>query len=470
MAWPNVKELQSPSQDRLKACTGSPREPSNILDLADQAMFLGETATGATGLLQAAWIYDGAIDYEGLRLFHQHLSRGRLNRSIERSPLPFGRHRWVAAERFAEIDIASSTRPRAEVDAWLLEQAGEPVHAEQGPPFRLAVLPFAEGGAGVSLVLSHCLADGLGLCEALADAAAGRGAVGWPASGSRKRSRVLREDVRQTVRDIPDVGHAIAAVVGLAWRGRAAAPAAGQMAGPDKRIMLPMATLFVDADEWDTRAHSLGGTSNALFAAVAARLGERVGRVAEDGSLMLAMPVNERVPGDTRANAVTNADITVPRVPTTTDLREIRATIKQGLIRHQQVPNERWALMPLVPLLPKRLVRRLVGIAAGSPNTVVASNLGAIDPAATRADGTESDHFAIMSLFPGVTSSMMHSTGGRLALVCGRVHQRVFVSILAYQPGRSNSKDVLRQDLLSVLGEFSLVAAAGWEGPQNEAA
>ncbi|SON64031.1 hypothetical protein MSIMFI_05563 [Mycobacterium simulans] len=58
----------------------------NVIDLADQAMFLGEQATGATGLLQGAWVYNHAIDVDSLRRFHHHLQRGRLCRRIERSP------------------------------------------------------------------------------------------------------------------------------------------------------------------------------------------------------------------------------------------------------------------------------------------------------------------------------------------------------------------------------------------------
>ena len=50
------------------------------------------------------------------------------------------------------------------------------------------MLPFTDGGAGVSLVASHCLTDGVGLCEAVADAASGYdNAINWPAAGSRPR-------------------------------------------------------------------------------------------------------------------------------------------------------------------------------------------------------------------------------------------------------------------------------------------
>ena len=58
---------------------------SNVLDLFDQTVFLGERATGATNLLQCVWIYDRAIDIDGLRQFHRHLQQGRLSRRVERS-------------------------------------------------------------------------------------------------------------------------------------------------------------------------------------------------------------------------------------------------------------------------------------------------------------------------------------------------------------------------------------------------
>ena len=147
---------------------------SNVLDLVDQTFFLVERAAGATNLLQCVWVYNRAIDIDGLRRFHHHLQQGRLSRRIERSPLPFGRHRWVTPSDQPDLEIVATPRPREEFDAWLGEQANTPLDAEHGPGWHLAVLPFTDGGAGVSLVISHCLTDGVGLCEALADAASGR--------------------------------------------------------------------------------------------------------------------------------------------------------------------------------------------------------------------------------------------------------------------------------------------------------
>jgi hypothetical protein len=55
-----------------------------------------------------------------------------------------------------------------------------------------------------------------------------------------------------------------------------------------------------------------------------------------------------------------------------------------------------------------------------------------------------------------------------LALLSGRVNGRVFVSALAYQPGRNNSDDQLRQDLSSVLRDFSITASTDWGATQAD--
>ncbi|MCW2626394.1 MAG: hypothetical protein JWR48_3116 [Mycobacterium sp.] len=445
---------------------------SNVLDLVDQTVFLGERATGATCLGQFVWVYDRAIDIDALRQFHHHLRRGRLSRRIERSPLPFGRHRWVSPSDPSDLEIVATPRPREEFDAWLNEQAAIPLDAEHGPGWHLAVLPFTDGGAGVSLVVSHCLADGLGGCLAVAEAACGYdNAISWPAAGSRRRWRALREDARQTARDIPGIGRAVVAAARFAGRNRGragsatplpTAPAA-PLARADEFITIPTATIFIDADEWDALAHALGGTSNTLLAGLAGRLAQRMGRVTADGSVTLAMPANDRTADDTRANAVTNVNVTVDPAPATTDLREMRAAIKQALIRHREVPDERWVLLPLIPLLPKRLFRRMVRVATGSATSVVSSNLGSVNPATNRPDGTDADYFAMKSLYPGMTKATMHRAGGVLALLSGRAHGQVFVSALAYQPGSPN--DDLRQDLSNTLNDFSLTGTTGWRRP-----
>src|ERR1700722_20220922 len=106
---------------------------NNTLDLFDQTFSSLERATGILGLLQCVWVYDHDIDVDGLRRFHHHLQRGRLSRRIERSPLPFGRHRWVSSTGRSDLEIVATPRPREEFEAWLREQAATRVDAERGP-------------------------------------------------------------------------------------------------------------------------------------------------------------------------------------------------------------------------------------------------------------------------------------------------------------------------------------------------
>jgi diacylglycerol O-acyltransferase / wax synthase len=442
---------------------------SNLLDLADQTLFLGERATATTSVLQCIWVYDRAIDIDGLRRFHHHLGRGRLSRRIERSAVPFGRHRWVSPSDRPSLEIVATPRPRDGIDAWLQSQAEYRPDAEHGPGWHLAMLPLTDGGAIVSFVVTHCLTDGVGLCEALADAACGRDdAVAWPPAASRRRWQALREDVRQTARDTADMGRAVVAAARMARQANDNAPAKSSKkrpappSGPDRSITLPMAMLFFDADEWDARAAALEGSSNALLAGLATYLAQRVGRVAADGRVNVGMPLNERASGDTRANAVINVDVTVRPATASTGLGEIRAATKQALIRSQDAPDERWELLPLVPLIPKPVFRKLISVITGSATTVVSSNLGAINPDANRPDGTEADYFAMKSVYPGVTNATMYQTNGALALLSGRVHGQVFVSFLAYELGRHNSNEDLQQHISSALEEFSLTATAGW--------
>jgi hypothetical protein len=440
---------------------------SNVLDLYDQTTFIGERATGTTNLLQCIWVYDRTIDIDGLRRFYQHLQRGRLSRRIEPSPLPFGRHRWVSASNRCTLEIVETPRPREEFDVWLAEQTNKVLDPERGPEWHLAVLPFTDGGAGVSLVISHCLTDGVGLCEALADAACGRNdPINWPAAGARPLWQALCADARQTARDIPAIGRAVVSAARFArCKHASAAPATPPpvlSARADETIAFPKATIFVDSDEWDARASSLGGTSNSLLAGFAAHLAQRMGRVTADGSVDLTLPVNERDAGDTRANAITNVDFTVDPTPATTDLRDIRAAIKGALLRSQEVLNERFELLPLAPLLPQWLVRRVVSVSAGSPTSVVSSNLGEVNPAAYRPDGTAADRFVMRSLGHGVTKAVMHRLGGLLVLLSGRTDREVFVSVLSYQPGHSNTNDALHQHLSSTLTDFSLTGTFSW--------
>ena len=437
------------------------------LTFLDQASFLGLRATGLEQLAQFVWVYDRAVDLDGLRRFHHNLGHGLFGRLIERSPLPFGRHRWVAAQDKVDIDVAERSRPRADLSDWADERAQLPIDPEWGPGWRLAVQPFSDGSTAVSLVASHCLVDGLAGGLAIADAANGvTRDLGYRPPRSRTLLRALASDGRQTLRDIPAQIRAIFAIGRLARAGqRDLARLGGSRpitiraeAAPDGPVVIPSITIQLDADEWDGRATALGGTSNALLNAIAAKAGERLGRRADGGAVSLRFVVSDRTQDDTRANAVSFVTIDVDPAPVTSDLSEVRGAIKHALSRLGNEPDESLAVLPLTPLTPEWAIRRMAD-ALFNDFSVGCSNLRDVDPATGRPDGTDAIWFCARGVTQHITRSVLERIRGQVTLASGRFGGKVFITVVAYDIEGSNSKPDLRELMTDTLDEFALAGA-----------
>ena len=242
----------------------------NTLAYIDQASFLGLRALGHGPVIQFTWIYERDVDLDALRRFHRNLGHGLLGRRIERSPLPFGRHRWIAWQGL-DIDVASQARPRTELTAWTDEQAALPIDPEFGPPWRLAVQTFTNGETAVTLVVSHTVADGVGIAIAVTEAAKGTTRnLGYPDGDSRTKTQALLDDSRALARTLPQIARALAAAVRVAVTNRGidspGRPTTSNPAeDPSEVVTLRSVTAYLDVQQWDERAKSLGGTSNSLF-------------------------------------------------------------------------------------------------------------------------------------------------------------------------------------------------------------
>jgi hypothetical protein len=441
----------------------------NRIAYMDQVPLLGLRALGYATLIQVTWIYDRAIDIDGLRRFQRNLGYGLLGRRIERSPLPFARDRWVldrGPKDPEEIDIAATARARADISGWADERANLPIDPEFGPGWHLGVLPLDDGGSAVSLVVSHGVSDGVGLCLAIADAAEGRRRnLGYPPPGARTLTRAALQDARGTVAEVPALARALAAAVRLARRQRqdlassVAAPRFPPAPGADQPAALPILTAYLDAAEWDSRARSLGGTSNSLFAGLASRLGVRMGRVGDDGAITLSFPISERTEGDTRANALVRARVTIDPTGAASDLGEVRRTIKQALSEQAANSAEFLAPLPIAAITPRWVARRTANLAQGTAERpVTCSNLGDLDPAANRPDGTDAAAMSIRMIEPGITKGRLDVMGGQLYLLLGRVREKMFFTISAYPVGAENSINELRELASRTFAEFGLTA------------
>ena len=435
----------------------------NTLDYIDQASFLGLRALGHGPVIQFTWIYTRDVDLDGLRRFQRNLGQGLLGRRIERSPLPFGRHRWIAWPGPADIDVASSVRPRSEVQIWLDEQAALPIDPEFGPPWRLTVQPISGGGAAVSLVLSHTVADGVGATIAVVEAVNGVNRnLGYPAAVRSSKIAALLADSRGFIRDIPSMFRAAVAAARVA-RSQGDAISASvreskiKEAGSDQPVTISMVTVYADAELWDSRAAELGGTPTSLFIGLTCRLGWRLGWLNDQGVVGITVPVNDRTEGDTRGNALTQVSMTVDPAEVYTDLSTVRADLKTALTTLGDVRHELLTPLPLVPLVPKAVARRLEGMII-STGVIGSSNLGQFDPAANRPDGTDADLFAVR-MAETLTRADVRRTGGSFfPVVTGRVNGQIFISI-----GYTNAEDTTtRADVTKwvreTLEDFGLTA------------
>ncbi len=198
----------------------------------DQGFFAGQRAAGQQEVMQVVWIYEHALDFDGVRRVHRNLGEGLLGRRIERSPLPFARHRWVLDRGPSDIDIAERARPRAELSDWADERSQLPIDPEQGSGWHIGVLPLTDGATAVSLVASHYLLDGLGLIVALVEAMMGNTRdLGYPPPRSRTRLHAIVQDARETARDMPQVARAFVAAAKFARRQRRAGTPSRGVAG-----------------------------------------------------------------------------------------------------------------------------------------------------------------------------------------------------------------------------------------------
>jgi hypothetical protein len=442
----------------------------NQLTFMDQAAFQLLRATGRVQLMQMLWIYEHPVDLDGLRRFHRSFGHGSYGRLIERSVLPFGRHRWVSSSGPAsELHIAEP-RPRSEVSDWFDERAQVPIDPESGPGWHMAVLPMTDGSTAVTLVGSHHLSDGVGALLAVVNAVdESRHDNGYPLPQSRKLFRGAASDLRQTVKDVPEVARTVKLAVklglqarremGAAKTSKTSKTSAPPPTDPDARIVVPAITAFVDLAQWDARAETLHGTSYSLVAGFAAKLGEHMGRKRSDGKVTLVMALNDRTSlEDTRANAMLFASADIDPAPVTTDLTDARSMVRQALQAAREKPDATLGLLPLVPFVPRRALRLVAEqfLGSGADLPVSCSNMGDVHPSAACADGTAAEYSAMRGSDQNVRRADLERAGGHLVVVAGRIGGKVCMDIIGYQVGAENSKPRLREVTARTLSEFGL--------------
>ncbi|MCX2933400.1 hypothetical protein ORI20_24310 [Mycobacterium sp. CVI_P3] len=439
----------------------------NTLAYMDQGSFLGLRALGRGPVIQYIWIYDDGVDLEGLRRFQRNLQHTLVARLIERSPLPFGRHRWVSYAGPSDLDVAVAQRRRDEVWDWVDERSFVAIDPEFGPPWHLGVQPLIGGGAAVSLAVSHTTGDAVAGTLAIVDAVNGtRRDYGFPPPGTRTRGQALRQDIAVTARSALKVPAAIGGGLRVAREQqddvstsvRSSSPASSS-AARTQRLVVPRVYGYVDGQEWDERAKALGGTRNVLFAGFCARLGYRLGRLDGNGRIVLSVPVSERTAGDTRANPLNSVTVLADPSRVIENLAELRVGLKQALVELGQNGNALLAPLAMIPFTPKLVVRRLENLVLKVGKPVGCTNIGELPPEANRPDGTDADFFGTRGGEAGVTAATLERLGGHLLVSAASLRGKVWFSVASWEPGRANDTTALTEVVRAALGDFGFEAS-----------
>ncbi|WP_246227663.1 condensation domain-containing protein [Mycolicibacterium helvum] len=455
-------------QDRPAQAPDDARR-DNLLVLMDQAFYAGHHAAGQQEVMQVGWVYHHPVDIEGLERFRDKLGQGMMGRLIERSPLPFGRWRWVSDPNPAPLDIAEAVRPRDELGDWFDERTQLPIDPESGPGWRISVVRLSDGSTAISLVLSHYVIDGIGAAVAVTQALLDLPVdLGYPPPRSRSRLQALVQDARGTARDAPDTVRAFLAAVKEARRrqqdvvhSQAQASLPGPpTSGADDLMIVPNIWIRIRLDEWNALAETLGGTVSALAAAFTARLDRHMGRTHGDAdNVRMLLTVNTRTMDDARAIAVSFVRVGIDPECVTADLTPARAAIKQALKDAKDTPDESAELVALTPFTPKRAWKHLMDYAVSDPEQpAVCSSLGDTGPAASRPDGTLSDGMFARGASQNVTRGWLERAGSQLHVFVGTSMEmnQVGVCVRGYQPGAVTTRSQLRELAERALTEFGL--------------
>ena len=443
------------------------------LSYVDEAVLLLAEGAGQEAVLQVLWTYDRPVDLVGLQRSRDALNRSLVSRTIERSPIPFCRSRWVRSPGPGpDIAVSDARVSRDAIFEWADEQVALPLDPIRGPGWQLSVADLTDGGSVVSVVASHAIVDGWGLTEALcrafqdADTPQGEQLQAYPLRGARRRGRAAREDLRQLVSDVPETARALRSAAGLIGsisrtpRRRATGRKAstGRSAPSTDMASFTTVAAYLDAHRLTERAKQESGTATSLLAAFTIRLAETLER-STNREVNLLVPILDDVVATDRANSVTLARFPVS-VDDAHDQLELRAKMRRGIASARAGGDPMLDLLPLVPFVPRRAARRLRdgAIATATSLAVNFSHMGSLPDSIMFPDGSPAERVVSRGVDRNVSVEDLEERGGALSVISAFVGPNAIVAVVSFQPGAANSRRELRDAMESAFSDLALSA------------
>jgi hypothetical protein len=442
------------------------------LTFGDDLFMRRHRGLGSPIVNQFVWWFDEDVPADAVTRLRDALARGALSRHARRSPVPAARGRWSRADTPPAVVRRGQPLDPHEVMDWLRRLGSSRLDPVGGDPWRLATADVVGGGAVVSLLADHAVADGGAMVDAVERAASDREPLPVPTHPSLPRS--VAADVHDAATQLASVGRWAA---GRARHAASPKPARraddrsrrGTPVVPDSWTV-PLVVAECRTAEVEASAVRHGGTLNAWFVAVSASLATESGIAAAGRPVRVALPVSARTPDDLRSNATRIAQVDVepdalePDDAGTRDLGGIRALCKQAYASLGAAPSpERsgtadGSLLTLVQMMPTAVVRRLPRPPAA---TVLASNLGAVsEPFCTPMgpEGPRARSIAAMAGHRRVDVAELSSLGGGLMAWACTSGDRTTLTVAALDPDRVPDDDTLRGLTTAVLAAWDVEA------------
>ncbi len=456
--------LNNGQQGRHTDSRKSDGEVDDILCYMDQASFVGLRALGRQPVIHFTWIYPQSLSETVVNQLNHRLAQGLLGRVLQRSPLPWGRHRWVA--RTVPAPVTWHTVPMAA--ELLMERRTDlidlPVDPEHGPAWRIVVQSLKGGGCALSILVSHTIADAKAASQAIADALAGRRLdPAFPPPSSRWTLKMMVRDMVQGVRELPAVWHALFA---LFRHARTAAVSSSSGSAPSYRIgyakpepimLVPIVQVVMDSASCMQRAADLAISSTMLLAALTVRIAFRIGRVDADGRVKLVVPVSDRQPVDRRGNALRSITVMVDPMASLANPCGLQNEIKTALAELPHQVDDMVRMLPLIPYAPLKLARRMALQTVGRDLPVGCSLVGDL-PLELHHPLGEVSGFQL-SAVECFTESQLEGMGGMLLVASTRRGGQEFISVFGYAPNIAKNRAELAPFVQNALTDLGLPAS-----------